>query len=120
MVARQGVLDLRKASIADLDGGKLDLHGRLDLHGEGDHGRIEAVLDAPRAEGVLALLDELPLPERVVAAPHARAGALAPAKLSASLGSATDGAGDRKSTRLNSKSLMSNSYAVFCLKKNKT
>src|SRR3546814_5894477 len=27
---------------------------------------------------------------------------------------------DRKSTRLNSKSLMRNSYAVFCLKKKKT
>lgn len=93
MGARKGVLDLRKASIADLDGGKLDLHGRLDLHGEGDHGRITANLDAPRAEGVLALLDELPLPERVLAGLHARAAGLAPAKLSASIGSAEDGQG---------------------------
>ena len=93
MGARRGVLDLRKASIADLDGGRLDLRGRLDLHGEGDHGRITANLDAPRAEGVLALLDELPLPERVLAGLQARAAGLAPAKLSASIGSAANGKG---------------------------
>jgi hypothetical protein len=91
LTATRNGADIRRLVVADLGGARIEAQGRLDRADGRAEGRLDGKIEARSLEGVLLVLDTLPVPRSLVDALRPRTAALAPAAVNASLTS--EGAG---------------------------